>query len=105
MKNYLIHFESTPWDTSNIGIEQKTYSDGDQKLRLIVFKDDFIEDGWCTKGHVGYVLEGEMKIDINGSIYNYKQGDALMIDSGEKHKHKVRIEKGKYVKLILFEKN
>lgn len=101
MKNHLIQFESIPWDTSTPGIKQKTIQKGDSKLRLIVFKDNFIEVNWCSKGHVGYVLEGEMKIDFSGAIVSYTTGDGLWIESCEKHK--VLIEKGKFVKLILFE--
>ena len=103
MENNLLLFEAIEWDKTKVGIEQKVFQRGDKKLRLLIFKDDFVENDWCVNGHVGYVLEGEMKIDFNGNTCNYKKGDGLWIDKGEKFKHKVIIEKGKFIKLILFE--
>ena len=44
-----------------------------------------------------------MQIDFNGIIKPYKKGDGLWISQGENSKHKVPIEKGKHVELILFE--
>jgi quercetin dioxygenase-like cupin family protein len=56
-------------------------------------------------GHVGFVLRGEMKIDFNGKILSYKAGDGIWINQGVDSKHKVIIEKDKFVELILFEEN
>ena len=70
-----IDFQSIEWKKPKTGVEQKVYSDGNQKIRLLRFFDDFVEEDWCIKGHIGYVLEGEMTIDFNGIIKNYKKGD------------------------------
>lgn len=67
------------------------------------FLDNFVEEEWCVSGHIGYVLDGEMTIDFNGTIKNYKKGDGLWIKEGESSKHKAIIKKGKQVELILFE--
>jgi quercetin dioxygenase-like cupin family protein len=62
-----------------------------------------VEEDWCLNGHVGYVLSGEMSINFNGIIHHFKQGDGLWIEPTAAHQHKVMIEKGKQVELILFE--
>lgn len=67
------------------------------------FFEDFREDDWCLKGHIGFVLNGEMSIDFDGTIMQYKKGDGLWINQGHDSKHKVLIEKGKQIELILFE--
>lgn len=103
MTNHLIHFNNLNWERPSEGVEQKIYSDGNRRLRLLRFYDSFIEKDWCVAGHIGYVLEGEMKIDFNGTIKNFKKGDGLWINEGDSSKHKVIIEKGKQVELILFE--
>jgi hypothetical protein len=103
MQDNLIHFVNVEWEHPQEGVKQKVYSNGDKQLRLLRFNDNFIEHDWCTKGHVGYVLCGEMKIDFDGEIKRYSQGDGLWIDAGEQSKHKVSIEKGNQVELILFE--
>jgi hypothetical protein len=103
MKHNLIHFKKIKWDKSKTGIEQKVFSVGNEKLRLIIFRDNFIEKEWCINNHTGYVLDGEMKINFNGELFSFKKGDGLLISEGVQSKHKVIIEKGNYVKLILFE--
>lgn len=103
MEENKILFENIEWDKTNNGVEQKIYYKGNKKLRLLIFRDNFQEKDWCENGHIGYVLNGEMKIDFNGKISNYKKGDGLWINKGESSKHKVIIEKGKHIELILFE--
>lgn len=104
MNKNRVDFNNLEWETPSKGVKQKIFLKGNQKVRLLRFYDDFIEEGWCTKGHVGYVTDGEMTIDFNGEMVNYKKGDGLWIESGENSKHKVSISKGKFVELILFEK-
>ncbi len=102
LKN-LIPFEQLEWESPVTGVQQKVYSDGNQRLRLLRFDDQFKEEDWCTRGHIGLVLEGSMTIDFNGVIKQYQKGDGLWIEAGEASKHKAAIEKGQYVELILFE--
>lgn len=103
MTEYLIHFESMEWEHPKKGMKQKIYSDEKDRIRLLRFSDDFIEEEWCLKNHIGFVLNGEMKINFNGEIKSYRKGDGLWIKEGESSKHKVSIEKGKHIELILFE--
>ena len=103
MNQNKIDFNSLKWETPNKGVKQKILSKGNQRLRLLRFYDDFTEENWCLKGHIGYVTAGEMTIDFNGEMVKYKEGDGLWIERGEKNKHKAIIEKEKFVELILFE--
>ncbi len=103
MINKLIKFESMPWETPHKGVAQKVYIEDTNRLRLLRFNDDFMEEDWCLNGHVGFVVEGEMNVDFNGEMTVYKKGDGLWIPAGENSKHKVIMEKGKEVLLILFE--
>ncbi len=103
MKNYKILFNNLEWEKPSTGVELKIVSDGTRSIRLLRFYDDFIENEWCTNGHVGYVLDGEMSVDFNGRLEHYRKGDGLWIEDGVESKHKALIAKGKYVELILFE--
>lgn len=103
MNENRIVFDHMPWEEPAVGVKQKVYSDGTNKMRLLKFYDDFIESDWCLKGHVGYVLEGEMTVDFDGVLKKYKKGDGLWIKPGSDSKHKAIIEKGKHIELILFE--
>ena len=99
----LIKFKQLAWEIPRQGVKQKIHSNGQSRLRLIQFDDTFVEEDWCSKGHVGYVVEGEMTINVNGAMNTYKKGDGLWLEQGESNQHKVIIEKGKRVELILFE--
>ena len=46
--------------------------------RLLRFSDDFIEEEWCLKNHIGFVLNGEMKINFNGEIKSYRKRRRIM---------------------------
>ena len=59
-----------------------------KRLRLIEFSKGFIEQDWCVHGHIGYVLDGRLNIDFDGTSVLYNPGDAIFIPEGEEHKHK-----------------
>jgi ethanolamine utilization protein EutQ (cupin superfamily) len=61
-----------------------------------------VEKDWCTKGHIGYVIEGCLSIDFNGKQMNFKAGDGIFIKEGNKHKGSVAKEEKALV--ILFDK-
>ena len=64
MKNCLINFQDIDWEALAPGVQHKAYVEDNQRLRLVEFSDEFVEDSWCTKGHVGYILEGSISIDF-----------------------------------------
>jgi quercetin dioxygenase-like cupin family protein len=49
---------------------------------------EFVEPDWCRKGHIGYVLEGQMEVNFDGKVIVFGPGDGIFIPSGEGHKHK-----------------
>lgn len=98
-----ISFREIPWEYPAPGVSQKISTDGSKRIRLLRFEDNFVEENWCTKGHQGYVLSGEMQISFNGDIRNFQAGDGLWIETGIGFQHKVIMQKGKFVELILFE--
>jgi mannose-6-phosphate isomerase-like protein (cupin superfamily) len=104
MNTNLIQFDALPWETPSPGVKQKIVIKDHQRLRLLQFDDQFVEEQWCTKAHVGFVVSGTMTIDFDGTIKQYVKGDGLWIDAGESQKHKVMMGKGCKVELILFEK-
>jgi quercetin dioxygenase-like cupin family protein len=103
MKDVLINFSDLDWDQSKKGVFQKVYAKGNNQMRLLRFDDTSKEENWCTNGHIGYVLEGEMHVDFDGILKVYKKGDGLWIEEGLHEKHRVFIKKNEFVELILFE--
>jgi len=78
------------------------YAQDDRRLRLVEFTKEFIEPDWCTKGHIGYVLEGQMDVDFAGHVVHFSAGDGLFIPAGEEARHKATVITD-LVKLILVE--
>ncbi len=74
-----------------------------QQIRLVEFSEGFVEKDWCIKGHAGYVLEGGCSIDFNGNRELLEAGSSFFIPKGEDDKHKVIINKGERILLLLFE--
>jgi quercetin dioxygenase-like cupin family protein len=91
MEQYKIDFESMKWETPAAGVRFKACEQGGRKLRLVEFSKEFVEQDWCIKGHIGYILEGQVKIDFDGKTISYGPGDGIFIPAGEKHKHKAKV--------------
>jgi quercetin dioxygenase-like cupin family protein len=102
MEQYRIDFESIPWASPTDDVKVKAYEQDGKKLRLVEFAKEFVEPDWCTKGHIGYILEGQMEIDFDGKIEVFGPGDGVFIPAGQQHKHKGRVLTDK-VKAILVE--
>lgn len=101
--SHRIDFEPLPWKEPAEGVRFKAVVIGNQQVRLVEFSYGFIEPDWCLKGHAGYVLDGEFSINYSGTVERYKVGDIIFIPMGEKDKHKVILEKGQKVTLLLYE--
>ena len=91
MERYRVDFESMEWESPADGVRFKAYERGGQKLRLVEFSKDFIEPDWCSMGHVGYILQGQIEIDLDGKKEVFEPGDGLFIPAGQEHKHKGRV--------------
>lgn len=101
MQKNLINFENIPWKEVGKGVRYKVFQRETQQIRLVEFSEGFAEEDWCTRGHAGYVIEGCCSIDFDGSMECYKVGDAFFISKEDRHK--VIMNKGEKVLLILFE--
>jgi len=88
---YRIDFAATLWVAAAPGVRYKVQKQGGRQIRLVEYSKDFAEPDWCRKGHIGYVLDGQMEIDFNGTVLTFKPGDGLFIPAGEKNKHKMTV--------------
>jgi glyoxylate utilization-related uncharacterized protein len=104
MARYKIDFESMRWESPMAGVRFKAYEQSGRKLRLAEFGREFVEPDWCTKGHIGYILEGQMEINFDGKVVAFGPGDGIFIPAGEEHKHKAKVLTNS-VKVVLVEDN
>ena len=90
MEQYKVMFDSLEWQSPIHGARFKVFRSGTKQLRLVEFTSEFVEPGWCEKGHIGFVIEGELEIDFRGAIVRYPQGAGLVIPAGSASAHKGR---------------
>ena len=102
MEKYKIDFKTVPSEKPAVGVRFKAHEQNGRKLRLAEFTKEFDEADWCTKGHIGYILDGRMEINFNGNIVMFGPSDGLFIPAGEKHKHKAKVSTDT-LKIILVE--
>src|SRR5574340_855334 len=87
MEQCKIDFESIPWEIPADGVRFKAYKQNGKQVCLVEFTDRFVETDWCRKGHIVYILEGQLKVKFNGNEVVFNTGDVLFIPAGEKDKH------------------
>jgi quercetin dioxygenase-like cupin family protein len=90
MERYRILFDQLQWQDALHGARFKVYQSDNKQVRLLEFTSEFIEPDWCEKGHIGFVLKGELEIDFHGRLVRYPEGSALFIPSGAESGHKAR---------------
>ncbi len=98
-----IDFESLPWQSPMPGVRFKAYVQGGRTMRLVEFTEKLKEPDWCRKGHIGWVLEGRVTIDFDGTPILFEAGDGLFIEPGERDRHMASIAPGERALLILIE--
>lgn len=96
-----IGFGQLPWTDIAPGAWHKVHERDGWRLRLVEFTDRFVEDDWCMKPHMGYVLEGELIIGFQGARSHYRSGDGLWLAAGRAHK--ASVPSGMVARLVLFE--
>lgn len=79
---FRIPFDTTPWVQIAAGMRAKIITGGGMQLRLVEFTPSFEEDGFCTSGHAGVVVEGALDIEYDGGSAHYRTGDGLLIPAG-----------------------
>ncbi|NNM68880.1 MAG: phosrestin [Gallionella sp.] len=90
MDQYRILFDALDWQDGISGARFKVFRSDTKQLRLLEFTSEFAEPDWCEKGHIGFVIQGELEIDFHGSIVRYPQGSGIFIPAGSASAHKAR---------------
>ena len=71
MINYKVDFDIIEWESPMEGIRHKIYSFQKKKLRLVEYNKK-MPPHWCEKGHIGYVLQGEMEIKFSEHTFLFE---------------------------------
>lgn len=95
-----IDFQSLPWVSFAPGAREKRVSDNDNVLRLVEFSPPFVEEHWCVKKHLGYVLDGEFIVEFRDRTESLQAGDGITIQAGSANAHKAIVQKTVLLLLI-----
>ncbi len=95
---------SVPWQPVGPGAREKRVTLAGQTLRLLELGPDHKEDGFCTRGHAGLMLEGTMTLRFErGDVVRLSAGDALALRPGAADAHKGELAEGETALLLLVE--
>jgi len=63
----------------------RTLNIGDLRVRLVEYSPGYVADHWCDRGHVLYVLEGELVSELkDGRSFTLKPGMSYQVsDHGD----------------------
>ena len=99
-----IDFDAVVWESPVPGQRFKVVVGGGVRVRLVEFAEGFEEDGWCTAGHAGVVLEGALTVVFRaGGEQRLIAGDAILIEAGAAQAHKGVLGRGERARLLLVE--
>ena len=85
-----VDFETIQWQIMAPGARHRMVERDGKRIRLVELTDLFIENDWCLKGHVAYLIEGEPEFTFQSGTERLKPGDGFLI-RGKVDKHRARV--------------
>jgi hypothetical protein len=63
----------------------RTFTIGDLRVRMVEYTPGYLADHWCDRGHVLYVLEGELETELkDGRRFKLTPGTSYQVsDHGD----------------------
>ena len=73
----------------------RTFEVGDLRVRLVEYTPGYLADHWCDRGHVLYVLEGELDSELkDGRTTTLKPGMSYQVSDFGDSPHRSSTESG-----------
>jgi uncharacterized cupin superfamily protein len=58
----------------------RTFTKGDLRVRVVEYSPGYKADHWCDRGHVLYVLEGELETELrDGRVFTLRAGSSYQV--------------------------
>jgi quercetin dioxygenase-like cupin family protein len=58
----------------------RTFNAGDLRVRMVEYSAGYLADHWCDRGHVLFVLEGELETELkDGRRFTLKPGTSYQV--------------------------
>jgi len=73
----------------------RTVSTGDLRMRIVEYSAGYLADHWCDRGHVMYLLEGELISELrDGRSFKMTPGMSYRVSDFGDAAHRSRTETG-----------
>jgi len=73
----------------------RTFSIGDLRVRMVDYSPGYLADHWCDRGHVLFVLEGELDTELqDGRRFKLTPGMSYQVSDFGDAPHRSSTEKG-----------
>ena len=73
----------------------RTFTVGDLRVRVVEYSPGYLADHWCDRGHVLYVLEGELQSELkDGRSVTLKPGMSYQVSDFGDAAHRSSTEQG-----------
>ncbi len=73
----------------------RTINVGDVRVRLIEYSPGYKADHWCDRGHINYIVEGEMTTELkDGRTFKMTPGMSYMVSDHGDPAHRSSTVKG-----------
>ena len=70
-------------------------------MRLVVYSQDFVADHWCHKGHIVFVISGQLVIEHQDAArYTLAPGTSYHVADNDGSPHKVLSKDGATVFIV-----
>ena len=88
MKIEAVPFGVTDWstvpETTHPGVSGvatwRTVQAGNVRVRVVTYSPGYLADHWCSRGHILFVLEGELLTEIqNGAVHTLTAGMSYQV--------------------------
>ena len=100
MRMEQIPFATTDWGTVSATTHPgetgtalwRTREFGGIRVRIVEYSPGYLADHWCSKGHILFVLEGELETELaDGRSFVLKSGMSYQVaDNAEPHRSRTR---------------
>ena len=57
-----------------------------KRFQIIEYETNASHPDWCSTGHVGFVIEGEIMYELESSEIRVQKGKGFYLPSGTKHR-------------------
>lgn len=103
MKIPVLPFTVTDW--SNVPVTEhpgetgkalwRTLNVGDIRIRVVEYTPGYLADHWCDRGHILYVLEGELRTELrDGRVFTLTAGMSYEVSDFGDAAHRSATEGG-----------